>query len=289
MATRILNAQRLGLLGLGLSLLAGCDAQLKPSTAYSISELITGVTDQSGAIAAVLQRGAAPSATTGDTTKVAGIAVVINGGSSPQTLSRTSQFTRVIVSVDGFDDYYELTLPAAQTSQGILLGLSQAASSGQIYFNYALGDGAGVGQYARQLVRVLQIGTGDIQISVAWTDTADVDLHVIDPAGGHLYFGTDSIASGGRLDLDANAACHKNTLSDGSQAYVSNENVFWPVGGAPSGQYIVYLDYWSDCGVAQTDWVVTLQRNGATPQVFTGSFVGSSSGVPDDTVAVFNY
>lgn len=289
MVTRTLTALRSGLLGLALAAIAACDSELKPNTAYSIAELVTSVTDQSGAIQATLQQGAPPAASTADSTRVAGIAVVINGGSSPQTVSRTSQFTRVIVAVDGFDDYYELTLPAGQTSQGLLLGLNQAASAGQIYFNYTLGDGGGLGQYARQLVRVLQIGTGDIQISVAWTDTADVDLHVIDPAGGHLYFATDSVASGGRLDLDANAACHKNTLSDGSLAYVSNENVFWPTGGAPNGQYIVYLDYWSDCGVAQTDWVVTLQRQGAAPQVVTGSFVGSASGVPDDTVAVFTY
>lgn len=276
-------------LGLALALLTACEASVKPNTGFSIEDFVTGVTDQTGTVHAVLQRGAPPTASTTDSTKVSGIAVVINGGSSPQNITSATQFTRVIFSVEGLTDYYELTLPAGQTTQGVLVGLSTSATAGQFYFNYAAGDAGGVFQYARQLMRILQIGTGDIQVSVAWTDTADVDLHVIDPDGGHLSFGNKSVASGGHLDLDANAACSKNSLPDGSQAYVSNENVYWPLGGAPNGNYTIYLDYWSDCGVAQTDWVVTVQKRGASPQVFTGSFVGSSSGMPDDTVTVLTF
>ncbi len=272
-----------------LLLLAGCDASLKPNAGFSISDFVSGVTDQSGSVHAVLHRGAPPSSATSDSTKVNGIGVVINGGSSPQTVASPTSFTRVIVAIEGLTDYYELTLPAGQTTQGLLIGLSQNASAGQVYFNYAAAGAGGVYQYARQLVRVLQIGTGDIQVSVAWTDTADVDLHIVDPAGGHLYFGNKTVASGGRLDLDANAACSKNTLPDNTQAYVSNENVYWPTGGAPNGSYTIYLDYWSDCGVAQTDWVVTVQKRGASPQVFTGSFVGSSTGQPNDTVTVLTF
>ncbi|MBK7348977.1 MAG: hypothetical protein IPI92_03830 [Gemmatimonadetes bacterium] len=276
-------------LGLALALLTSCEAGLKPNTGFSIEDFITGVTDQSGTVHAVLHRGAPPTASTADSTKVSGIAVVINGGSSPQNITSPTQFTRVIFSVEGLTDYYELTLPAGQTAQGVLVGLSTSATAGQFYFNYAAGDGAGVFQTARQLMRILQIGTGDIQVSVAWTDTADVDLHIVDPDGGHLYFGNKTVPSGGNLDLDANAACSKNTLPDGSQAYVSNENIYWPTGGAPNGSYTIYLDYWSDCGVAQTDWVVTVQQQGASPQVYTGSFVGSSSGMPNDTVAVLTF
>lgn len=284
-----IRARGLAATAAALLLLAGCDAGMKPNTGFSISDFVSSVTDQSGTVHAVLHKGAPPSASTADTTKVNGIAVVINGGSSPQTVTAGTSFNRVILALEGLTDYYELTLPAGQTTQGLLIGLSQRATAGQIYFNYAAAGSGGVYQYARQLMRVLQIGTGDIQVSVAWTDTADVDLHIVDPNGGHLYFGNKSVASGGTLDLDANAACSKNTLPDNSQAYVSNENIYWPTGSAPNGNYVVYLDYWSDCGVAQTDWVVTVQKRGASPQVFTGSFVGSSSGQPDDTVTVLTF
>jgi hypothetical protein len=276
-----------------VSLLAGCEAQLKPNTLFHLSDFLSSVTDASGTIQATLVQGPAPSPNGGPAASVSGIAVMINGGSSQQTVSAPAGFTRVIVAVDGLTDYYELLVPSG-TSQGLILGASPNAVAGNLFFTYAVGDAGTLGAYARQQVRFLRVGTGDIQISVAWTDTADVDLHVIDPNGEHIYFGharsPNVAASGGTLDLDGNAACNKNTFTDGSPpAWVSVENVVWPTGRAIPGTYKVFLDYWLECSVAKTDWVVTIQRRGASPQVFTGSFVGAASGVPDDTVSVFTY
>jgi hypothetical protein len=216
------------------------------------------------------------------------VAVMINGGSSQQTLTGGATFDRVIVSVSGLADYYELTLPAGTASQNIVVSANPDAYAGHVTFNYAVASGISVGAYAVQSVRFLRVGTGDIQISVAWSDSADVDLHVVDPNGETIYFGHRNAVSGGTLDLDANAACTKNSFADGSPAaYVSNENVVWPTGKAIAGTYTVILDYWSDCGTAKTDWVVTVARVGAGPQIFTGTFTGPSGGIPDDTVHVF--
>ena len=55
----------------------------------------------------------------------------------------------------------------------------------------------------------------------------------------------------------------------------------WPAGGAPSGTYKVSLDYWSDCGEAETNWVVTVQSQGQAPQIFSGKFTGPSAGGVD--------
>jgi hypothetical protein len=271
-----------------LSLLAGCEAQLKPNQ-FRIEDFITSVTDASGTVHAVLQQGDAPASGSGPAVSVSGVAVMINGGSSQQALSAPSGFTRVIFAVNGLTNYYELTLPSS-ASQGILIGASPAAYGGNLSFQYAVGDPGNLGPYASQSVRILQVGTGDIQVSVAWDDSADVDLHVIDPNNEEIYFAHRDAASGGTLDLDANAACHRNTFGDGSPAaFVSNENVVWPTSQAIPGTYKVVLDYWSDCGNPKTDWVVTLQRRNAQPQIFTGTFTGASSGVPDDTVSVFTY
>jgi len=267
--------------------LSGCTAELRPNTSFKIEDFVSSVSDASGTVQATLVQGDAPLAAGGPAATVTGVAVMINGGSSQQTVGAGSGFTRVIVAVEGLTNYYELTLPGSVASQGVLIGANPNAYASNLVFTYAVADGQGVGAYARQQVRFLQVGTGDIQISASWTDTADVDLHVIDPNGEHIYFGHRDAASGGTLDLDANAACTKNTLPDGSKAYVSNENVVWATGEAIPGTYKVFLDYWSDCGVAKTDWVVTIQRAGAAPQIMTGSFVGLSSGVPDDTVSVF--
>lgn len=281
--------RRLGLGGLATAviLLMGCEAQTREGASFSISDFISGVTDASGTVHAIEHNGAPPAAGGGSAAAVSGISVMINGGSGQQTVSSATAFTRVIISVEGLNDYYELTLPAGVSSEGVILSLSQRATAGNMYVLYAVGGAGGVGSYARQALRVLQVGSGDIQISASWTDSADVDLHVIDPSGEEIYFGHKVAASGGTLDLDANAACSPNESSP--RVFYSNENVVWPLGTAPNGTYKVILDYWSDCNVAQTDWVVTVQRQGAQPQIFTGSFAGASSGIPDDTVSVFTY
>jgi uncharacterized protein YfaP (DUF2135 family) len=282
------SKRSLAVAALAISALSGCTASLKPNTDSSITTFISGVTDASGTVHAVLVDGDAPQASGGPTSTVATQAIMINGGSSQQAVNGGATFDRVIVSVPGLNDYYELTLPAGVSAENIVVTASPDAYAGRLTFNYAVASGTSVGPYATQAVRFLRVGTGDIQISVAWTDSADVDLHVIDPNGEEIYFGHRNAVSGGTLDLDANAACTKNTFTDGSPAaYVSNENVVWPTGKAIAGTYKVVLDYWSECGTARTDWVVTVAHVGATPQIFTGSFVGASSGVPDDTVTVF--
>ena len=274
----------------GVALLAGvagCQSQLKENNYFLIQNFITGVTDGTGAVAAVLHHGAPPGVTTTNSAAVTGIAVAINGGSSQQTVTAAAPFSSLILYCDGLDGYYELTLPAATTSQAVIVGVSQNVSAGQLYFNFGAADPS-VGPYARQLMRILAVGSGDIQISVAWTDSADVDMHVLDPNNEEIYFGHKTAASGGVLDRDANAACGKNTLPDGSQAFVSNENVTWPTGMGINGTYKVVLDLWSACGVTRTDWVVTLQRVGTVPQIFTGSFNGVPAGT-DDSVTTFTY
>jgi uncharacterized protein YfaP (DUF2135 family) len=128
---------------------------------------------------------------------------------------------------------------------------------------------------------VIRVGTGDVQVSIAWSGASDVDLHVFDPSGEEIFYDNKQSASGGLLDLDSNAACS----IDGRNA----ENVVWPAAGAPRGTYRVVVDYYDDCGVAKTDWVVTLQVEGAAPRTFSGSFTGIGATTPMLQVATFNY
>lgn len=270
---------------LGLSALASCTSSLRPNSGTSIGDIISNVTDASGTVTAVFQQGDRPAAGAGPTATVAGISVMLNGGSAQQTVSGSAAYTRVIVAVDGLKDYYELTLPAGVSSEGILLTAKESAPPYTWSFAYAVGDPTTLGAYANQTVQFISAGTGDIQISVSWGDTSDVDLHVIDPNGEEIYFAHDSSASGGLLDIDSNAGCSDDGPPSGF--HKNNENVVWRTGRAIPGDYMVKLDYWSPCGFSQTDWVVTIQRTGSTPQIFTGNFLGSSA--PDDTVSVFTY
>ena len=46
--------------------------------------------------------------------------------------------------------------------------------------------------------------TGDVQVTLRWNTTDDLDLWVTDPFGDRVYYGNSQVASGGQLDVDAN-------------------------------------------------------------------------------------
>lgn len=84
------------------------------------------------------------------------------------------------------------------------------------------------------------LGTGDIQVTLRWATTDDLDLYVTDPAGQVVFYGNPSIASGGQLDVDANAGC-------GESNQTPIENIFWPPSQAPTGAYKIEVNLYSRC------------------------------------------
>ncbi len=114
-----------------------------------------------------------------------------------------------------------------------------------------------------QAEAILQNGGGDVQVSLTWNTTADIDLWVTDPAGERIYFGHRTSASGGQLDVD-----DRNGFGP--------ENVFWPTGGAPTGSYQVQVDHWS--GASPTNWTVTTIVRGVT-RTFNGTLTSDQTSV----------
>jgi hypothetical protein len=86
----------------------------------------------------------------------------------------------------------------------------------------------------------LQLGSGDVQVTLLWGSGDDLDLHVVDPAGSELYFASSTSPSGGQLDHDDTAGC-------GTSGATHVENIFWPEGGAPSGEYQAYVNAFGLC------------------------------------------
>lgn len=261
--------------------LAGCGGGEPMASAYQIENIITGVSTADGTVQAVLVDGPAPDAGAIAAPSVGGISAVVNGGSATINVGSGGTFNRMILAMASVDGYYELTLPAGVSAQDIILNVAPAASGASLHLRYATGSGVDLSAYAAQVMRLIRVGTGDVQVSVAWTGATDVDLHVLDPTGFEVYFGERVAPTGGRLDLDSNAACSIDN--------VNNENIVWPTNAAPAGAYTVVVDYWSDCQQPRSDYVVTVQVRGQQPRTYTGSFVGVASGVPNDTVATFTY
>ena len=255
--------------------LVGCEATLK-DTGLNIERVIAGVTDESGTIQANLIQGDAPNPNGGPTNTAAGFAAMVTGGSAQQTVTGASAFTRLVIAMPGANNYYELTLPTGSVAP-IILRAAEGLSNMTLGVSFAVGDPNTLGTYTSTSVKIINVGNGDVQVSVSWSDTSDVDLHVVDPAAEEIYFGHRASASGGDLDLDSNAACSQDDPLH--FPHKSNENIVWPVGQAPSGTYTVRLAYWSACNVpAPTDYVVTVATKGGTVQVFTGQFTGPGTG-----------
>lgn len=84
--------------------------------------------------------------------------------------------------------------------------------------------------------------SGDVQISIAWDTTDDIDLHVLFTNGNGLV---DSISfmnrvgqrSGGMLDIDMNA---NSSMLNAAPV----ENVFWPKNKTPKGYFTVYVHFY---------------------------------------------
>lgn len=126
--------------------------------------------------------------------------------------------------------------------------------------------------------RVANLQTGDVQVTLIWASTNDLDLWVTDPMGETIYYRHDFSASGGALDVDANAGCHGVTTQP-------VENIFWPSGGAPIGKYVVEVQYYAQCeSPAPIEYQVSILVDGVRSE-FSGRL--DSEGEKQE-VATFN-
>jgi hypothetical protein len=125
--------------------------------------------------------------------------------------------------------------------------------------------------------RVTNLGTGDVQVTLLWDSTNDLDLWVSDPNGESIGYSHLTSNSGGALDVDANAGC----------AGLINqpvENVFWLTGQAPRGEYVISVNYYKQCdSVTGTPFTIRLLVDGQT-QEFSGVV-----NAPGETVETYRF
>jgi hypothetical protein len=130
---------------------------------------------------------------------------------------------------------------------------------------------------------------GDLVVSLAWTGKADLDLHVIDPLGHEVWSGSpntwqppppgepvdpDAWLTGGILDHDGNAGCHRDGAPDENVVWTTRTGSSGPVAPLiPTGDYVVRVDTRSMCGDPAAAWSVTAYDHGAPLASARGSSV----------------
>jgi hypothetical protein len=75
---------------------------------------------------------------------------------------------------------------------------------------------------------------GEVQLSLAWDDYNDLDMHVFCPSGERIYFNNKNSECGGELDVDMNVRPVSNNPV---------ENVVW-TGEAPPGKYKIGVHFY---------------------------------------------
>ena len=89
---------------------------------------------------------------------------------------------------------------------------------------------------------------GELTISLMWNNMDDLDLHVINPHGDHLWFRKKKDKYTGELDVDMNAQ-HKTAEPV--------ENIYWQ--DPPKGKYTIYVN---NCDGRMVDYVVRVKQPG---------------------------
>lgn len=77
---------------------------------------------------------------------------------------------------------------------------------------------------------------GALQVLLEWNDYNDLDLLCTDPNGDMVWYKNKVVPSGGQLEIDMNAG--------GMKSSHPIENIYWPTGGAPVGDYEVRVLYY---------------------------------------------
>jgi hypothetical protein len=213
---------------------------------------------------------------------VMGPVAVTNGGSAVLhiQLSAPLEAPTFLVSLVGDTGYHTVTGadPDGNGVYDVTVQVSGDASAASLVLRVALTDGVGaVGAYHEVVMEVVQSGQGDVKITLSFDRTHDLDLHVVEPNGEEISYENNASATGGFLDLDSGLNCEPSPAN--------SENIFWPPGGAPSGEYRVTVHNYQHCTPGEIPFTVRIAYD-STVTIHRGSFAdGTVGGIVD--VATF--
>lgn len=121
----------------------------------------------------------------------------------------------------------------------------------------------------------------DIRGSLLWDNRNDLDLHVVTPAGEHIFYAAKRSGCGGWLDVDMNVRGETTTPV---------ENIRWASGAARRGRYRIYVQNYRfhEPNMAPTPFTVEVEVRGEIYH-FTGVVSPHRQTGPASDVVVFEF
>lgn len=207
---------------------------------------------------------------------VLGPVSLLPGSTGRFTVSADDRIDAVLLGVAGQDGFFRLPTRGDADRITVRVSLAPGAAPGDTTLRFWTElRGGPPGQPTDVPLTVLApTAAGELQVVLSWDGAADLDLHVLEPAGTllgddgqpareEIWWGNPAALSGGQLAQDTGASC----LPDD----VTEERVTWlsPLEGA----HAVLVDPWSTCGVTGAiPWRVTVRLRGEPVAEASGSF-----------------
>jgi hypothetical protein len=226
----------------------------------------------------------------GNTTVVAGGSNTISvpydttGMGGAQAAANGNLFMVIAIAdldVNFFDGYFIFPLDTPVGVVTFTVVFPQDLGTASFLFCPATLMNGVLSQYGALRQDPMVVGAGVLQVSLSFQPSQDLDLHLIEPAGGQeIFFGNrTSTATGGHLDLDSNPACFLDN--------VNNENITYGPGSSPiAGQYVVRVVFFQNCTGMGANFTVVLNNAGVTSSA-DGSFAANEQGASRDFVFTF--
>jgi hypothetical protein len=218
----------------------------------------------------------APSADAGlaQIVSLTGPPAATNGGTAVLhvQLSEPVEGATFAVQLAGEDGYYTVAGvdPDGDASYDISIKVPADTADAAVRVSVALLDAQGsAGAYQVLELPLVASGTGDVKVTLSFDRLHDLDLHVVEPSGDQIFYERPGSTVGGRLDLDSGANCEPSASN--------SENVYWPPGVAPPGEYRVSVQNYQQCSPGEIRFTVRIAYDDVV-RTYDGSFPDGSAG-----------
>lgn len=198
-----------------------------------------------------------------------------NGGTAVLhvQLSAPVEGATFAVQLAGEDGYYTVAGvdPDGDATYDISIKVPADTADASVRVSVALLDVQGsAGAYQVLELPLVASGTGDVKVTLSFDRLHDLDLHVVEPSGDQIFYERPGSTVGGQLDLDSGANCEPSASN--------SENVYWPPGIAPPGEYRVSVRNYQQCSPGEIHFTVRIAYDDVV-RTYDGSFPDGSAGV----------